>query len=154
MNFSMRTQTKSRPLSTRLWRVLGAVAALPFLSGAAVIALRLVRTDGPVGYITMGRLLGSALFAFGMSLGLIGSVFALTSRSRYTRTLWAALTLFGCSHLILGFAAMRTVERITAGAGPSVVPFLAPAALWACSVGLALKAHGDDSKQDNGGGTG
>lgn len=126
----------------RLWQAIGIAAALPFLFGAISLTAKLVGLPSAAGYLSIGQLLGSALFAFGISLGLLGSTFALSSHSTHTRTLWSALTLFGCSHVVLGVVVRRTIQGSVAGSGLSIAPFLLPAALWALSVLLAIKAHG------------
>ncbi len=128
----------------RLWQAAGMVIALPFLVGAVELTVKLVRLPSEAGYLTMAQMLGSALFSFGISLGILGTAFALTSKSLHTRTLYAALTLFGCSHVVMGFVVRRSIEESISGNGLSLLPFIIPAVLWVCSVLLAIKAHGSE----------
>lgn len=142
MELALREKAKSSRPRVRILRVAGIALAAPFLLGAVEMGLKLVRLPTPAGYLTVAQLLGSGLLAFGLAIGILGSSFALTTRSPHSRRLWSALTLFGGSHVLLAFAARRSVERLTTGDGMPLLPFAIPAAMWACSVLLAVRAHG------------
>jgi hypothetical protein len=144
MELALESKAKGSRPGVRILRVVGVALAAPFLLGALDIGLKLVKLPAPTGYLTMAQLLGSGLLAFGLAIGILGSSFALTARSPQSRRLWSALTLFGCSHVLLAFAARRSVERLTTGDGMPLLPFAIPGAMWVCSVLLAVRAHGSE----------
>ncbi len=136
----------SRLQRTRVWAILGgcaiAIIATPFLAGAIWMGLQLVRLPGTFGHFVMAQNLEATLFAFGFGLGTLGSGFALASKSASRRTLGAAATLFGCSHISLAFIIRHSIDE-------SVLPpiFFIPVALWALSVWLAIRAPGLGDRQ-------
>lgn|GEM_PF-1643600 len=136
-------------LSTRLLQATGILFAIPFLVGTFGFAVKLVNVSSRTGYfsISMLQCLSAGLLTFGLALGIFGSTFALTSRSFCARMLWTALTLFGFSHVILGLVTRRAFENAVTSHTSSAAIFLIPAGLWACSVWLAVKAHGTDKPE-------
>jgi len=145
-------QVKKVSKCSRFVKLFGVLMASPFLIGAITLSYQLVTLPRYTGHFAMARLLEAALFAFGLSLGILGAAFALSStQGSSSRMLSAALTLFGCSHIVMSFVMRQAIEQSAIGNGPALLPFLIPAILWALSVLLAVKAHSvteSDESQD------
>lgn len=138
--------SKRSSYQIRLLQAIGILFAAPFLVGTFGFAVRLANVYSRTGYLSISILqyLSAGLLTFGLALGILGSTFALTSRSFCARMLWTALTLFGLSHVILGLVTRRAFENAVISHTSSATIFLLPAGLWACSVWLAVKAHSAD----------
>ena len=126
------------------WARLGLGAALvasaPFVVGAVVLTCDLVRLPDAAGRLAAARLSCAAMFAFGLSVGLIGSTLALVSSQADRRTLGCAATLFGCANIALGFMLRRWIEGTVTSYTPSAVQVSVPVILWISSVWLAIRA--------------
>ena len=141
-------QMSKEPLKTQKrlgrWARLGLGAALvvsaPFVAGAVVLTCELIRLPNTAGQLAAARLSCAAMFAFGLSVGLIGSTLALVSSHADRRTLGCAATLFGCANIALGFMLRRWIEGTVTSYTPSVLQVLIPVTLWICSVWLAVRA--------------
>ena len=116
------------------------VASVPFVAGAVVLTCELVRLPDTSGRLAAARLSCAAMFAFGLSVGLVGSTLALVSPQADRRTLGCAATLFGCANIALGFMLRRWIEGTVTSYAPSVLQVLIPIVLWISSVWLAIRA--------------
>ena len=135
-------QVKKTYKCSRLIKLIGILLASPFLIGAITLGYQLATLPKYAGHFAMAHFLEAALFAFGLSLGVLGAAFALSSApGSSSRMLSAALTLFGCSHIVLSFVMRQSIEQSAIGNGPALLSFLTPVILWALSVLLAVKAH-------------
>ncbi len=114
--------------------------AAPFVAGAASLWWKLSHLPGTAGHLARAQILGAALFAFGVGLGIIGATFALTAGAVHRRVLCMALTLFGLSHVIFGLYVRHAIEATTTNSEPPLLPIVVPVALWAYSVVLAFRA--------------
>lgn len=137
--------------SPGLWLAL--LVAVPFAVGAAVLGWNLLNQPATAGQLAKTSLLQSHLFAFGFALGLVGAAVAVTTTSPQRRVLGTAATLFGCSHILLGFIGHRVIVSYLANADVSLLPFLVPTLLWFYSVWLAIRSPGvkgspESEKQD------
>ena len=128
------------PRSMR-WAVGAAVViALPFFAAAIVMGWQAIVLPEPAGRLTLARLLGAALFAFGFAVAFVSSVVALVAKSADKRVLAAAGVLLGCCHIALGFVVRRTIEDAAVSYNTSIAPVIVPILLWAASVWLALSS--------------
>jgi succinate dehydrogenase/fumarate reductase cytochrome b subunit len=126
----------------RLLQSAAVLVAAPFLVGAVVIAWQLAGLPNTAGRLMMAKLLEASMFSFGLSLGIAGSVLALTAFSPCRRILGAAMTLFGCSHIMLGFFVRQSIEEAAVSGEPFMLPIIVPIVLWAYSTWLAIRARG------------
>ncbi len=124
----------------RLGQAAAIVVAAPFLVGAVLLWLRLGQLPPTAGHLARAQILGSALFASGVGLGIVGAAFALSARAPHQRILCTALTLFGLSHTLFAFYVRYAIEASSARSRPPVLPLVVPVTLWAYSVLLAFRA--------------
>jgi len=143
------SRERRRCLGLLTLRLAGPALALPFLVGGVVLAWELNRLPSSAGQLATSQLLSAMLFAFGFFMGLLGAASSVTARTPGGRVLDTAMTLFGCSHIILSFAIRRSAEASVFGNTTPIAPFVLPIALWAYSVWLAVRAHGLDSQADD-----
>lgn len=134
--------TKISPPSAtvRLLEALATVVALLLALGAVNLLWLLWHLPVTSGQLMRAQVLGAFLFSFGLAMGVIGSTFAITSRTPSRRILCAAITLFGISHMLFGLYVRHAIEAATIHSTPPIVPMFVPMVLWAYSVVLALRA--------------
>ena len=142
MEHAMRQRSEFSGSWVWLVRLAVTLIALPFLVGAVSLGWQLAHLPNTAGHLATAQLLGAALFTFGLFLGLVGAAFTLTSTPGHRRILGTAVTLFGCAHVLFGFYVRRAIESSVISTNPVLLPLVIPAALWACSVWLAVRAPG------------
>ena len=136
----IKTKRQSGIAWAKLGQAAAVVVAAPFLAGAGSLWWKLGHLPGAAGHLAKAQVLGAALFAFGVGLGIIGAAFTLAARTLHRRTLCTALTLFGLSHILFGFYVRYAIEATATNSQPPTLPVVIPVALWAYSVLLAFKA--------------
>ncbi len=124
----------------RAGQVAAVVIAAPFLIGAVALWLGLRDLPVTASHLAKARVLGAALLASGIGLGIIGAVFTLSARTPHRRILCTALTLFAFSHVLFGFYVRYAIEATSSNRQPPLFPLVTTLALWACSALLALRA--------------
>ena len=140
MGEAAKTKGRERVAWARLGLVAAVVIAAPFLVGAGALWWKLWHLPSMAGHLARAQVLGAALFAFGIGLGIIGAAFTLSARTVHRRVLCTALTLFGLSHVVFGFYVRYAIEATTINSDPPTLPVVIPVALWAYSVLLAFRA--------------
>lgn len=123
----------------RLGQAVAVLAAAPFLIGAVPLWIKLAHLEITAGSPAASQLLGSALFATGVGLGIIGSAFALSAGAVQKRVFCTALTLFGLAYVLLGLYMREAVEAGRAGSAARALLAAAVAVVVGYSLVLVLR---------------
>lgn len=105
------------------------VIAVVLWAGAASLAWKAAAAEDLASNLLKARYWPSAMFAFALGVGLIGSAAALCTKSESDRSMWTGVVLLGFAGLSMSLIMVWYANR-SAGAQPvTLLPFVLPAAL-------------------------
>ncbi|MGB9619272.1 MAG: hypothetical protein ACPL7K_02540 [Armatimonadota bacterium] len=137
----------------RLGEAIAVLVAVPFLVGGIALWLRLAQLPTAARGLATAPVLGSAAFASGIGLGIIGATFALTAQSVSKRVLCTALTLFALAYAVLGFYVRHACVGTNAVSAATLLVIVVALVVWSVALAFSvLRApvpHEPDSSGEN-----